>query len=114
MVAAKGRIGQISDLVGGLECPAQQIAACPDMSCPGEDQTSEVSISSGLEAPQSASLDQFAADLAESKSGFIVAEAGACDHAKHHIGEAGSVAVTPFEAKTDRLADDKRKQVNVR
>src|SRR5208337_654379 len=114
VVAAKGRIGQVSDLVGRLERPTQQITASSDMSRPWEDQTCKVTIGPRLETPQSASLDQFAAKLAESKSGFIVAKAGAGDHAKHDIGEAGTVAVAPFEAETDRLADDHRKQVEIR
>ena len=79
---AVGRISEVADLVCRLERAAQQIAAGPDMSRPGQHDIAEVHIGPGLEARQSALFDQVIAELAEAKSGLVVAEARAGDHAK--------------------------------
>jgi hypothetical protein len=74
VVVAVRRETEVSALVRGLERPMYQVPASPDMFRPWHDVTSETHISPGLEAPQSASFDQFIAKLTESKSSIVVAE----------------------------------------
>ena len=63
---------------------------------------------------QPALFDQVIAEPAEAKSGLVVAEAGARDHAKERIGGARCVAVAALEAEIDCTADDQGKQVPIR
>ena len=72
--------------------PTQQIAPSLDTFRPGHDKISKAHIGPSLEAPQAAFLDQFIAKPAESKSGLVVVEMWAGDHAKPYIGEARTVA----------------------
>ena len=65
---------QVAVPVRHLERAAQQIAASPDMSRPGQDVSSKLVIDPGLEPCQSALLDQLIAELAEAKTGRIVAK----------------------------------------
>jgi hypothetical protein len=67
------RKSQVAALVCRLEGAPHQFTASPDMSRPWQDDTSEVHIGPGLEAPQPALFDQVIAEPAESKSGLIVA-----------------------------------------
>jgi len=73
--AAVRRKSEVTDLVRRLKRATHQIAASPDMSRPGRDDTSKVEIGPDLEALQPALFDQFVAEPAESKSGLVVAEA---------------------------------------
>src|SRR6266700_3334244 len=73
--AAVRRKSEVTDLVRRFKRATHQIAASPDMSRPGRDDTSKVEIGPDLEALQPALFDQFVAEPAESKSGLIVAEA---------------------------------------
>ena len=82
VVAAVGRKSEVADPVRGIERATHQIAARPDMSRPRHDEIAEVHIGPGLEALQSTLLDQLIAELAEAKSGLIVAEVRSGDHAK--------------------------------
>ena len=84
------------------------------MSRPGHDEISEVHVGPGLEALQPALFDQVIAELAEAKSGLVVAEARSGEHAEPYIGEARTVAVAALEAEIDRPADDQGKQVRIR
>src|SRR6202022_4568172 len=112
--AAVGRKCEIADLVRGLERPTQQIAASLDMFRPGHDKISKAHVGPGPEAPQAAFFDQFIAKPAESKSGLVVVEMWAGNHAKPYIGEARTVAVAMLEAEVDRPADNQGKKVRVR
>ncbi len=66
----------------------------------------EDQIGPGLEALQPALFDQIIAELAEAKSGLVVAEVRPSDHAQHCIGEARAVAVAVLEAEIDHPTDD--------
>ena len=81
-VAAIGRISEIADLVCRLERAAHQIAACPDMSRPRQNDIAKVHIGPGLETRQPASFDQVIAEPTEAVCRLIVAEAGARDNAE--------------------------------
>src|ERR1700681_632524 len=105
---------KVADIVCGLEGPAQQIADSLDMSRPGEDLNCEVVIGPGLEAVQSAFLDQIIPELAEAKPGLVVAETRTGDCTKPFQMGARTVAEAALEAQTDRSADDQGKQVEVR
>src|SRR5689334_21470817 len=89
--------GQITVLVRHLERPTQQIAASFDMSRPGEAVSSKLVIDSGLENPQSALLDQLITELAEAKTGAIIAKTRAGDRAKHYVREGRAVTITALE-----------------
>src|SRR5258708_21529652 len=102
---------EIADLVRGLELPTQQIAGSLDMFRPGHDKISKAHIGPGLEAPQAAFFDQFIPKPAEPKSGLVVVEMWAGDHAKPYIGEARTAAVAMLEAAVNRPTDNKGKKV---
>ncbi len=105
--------GQVAVLVRHLERPTQQIAASLDMSRPGEDVSSKLVIDPGLETPQSALLDQLITELAEAKTGPIIAKTRAGDRAKHYVREGRAVAVTALEAEIDCSTDDQASQVGL-
>ena len=86
-VSAIGGVSEVADRVCRLERAAQQIAAGPDMSRPGQHTICKVQIGPGLETRQSASFDQVIAELTEAIKGLIVAEARAGDHAKSNVGD---------------------------
>src|ERR1700752_3935748 len=111
VVAAIRREGEVTDFVRGVEGATHQIAASPDMFRPWHDDISERHIGTGLEARQSAFVDQFTAEPAESESGFVVAEARSGDDAQPDIAEARPVAVAMLEAEVDHPANDERSQV---
>src|ERR1700731_5082330 len=92
-VAAVGGVSEVADLVCRLERAAYQIAASPDMSCPGQNDIAKVHIGPGLKTRQSAFFDQVIAEPTEAVRLLIVAEAGAGDDAKVGIGDARRVAV---------------------
>jgi hypothetical protein len=112
--AAVRRISEVADLVRGLERPAYQVTAGPDMFRPWHDETSENHIGPCLEAFQTAFFSQFITELTEAKSGLVVAEVRAGYHAKHYIGDARTVAVAALEAKINRPADRQGEKVRVR
>ncbi len=56
---------------------------------------------------------QFVAELAESKSGLVVAETRSGEAGEPDIGDTGDIAVAAFEAETDRLAGRQGSQVRV-
>ena len=115
LVTAVGGVGKVADLVCRLERTAHKIAANPDMSRPGQDAIAEFHVDPGLEAHQSALLDQVVAELTEAiDGGPVVAKACAGDHGQQHIGAARSVAVTVLEAEIDRPAGKESKQVRIR
>src|ERR1700739_2562193 len=64
----------------------------------------EQHISPGLETLQPASFDQIAPDLAEARSGLVIAEPVTRDKAEPHINVARTVAVTTCEAEIRRPA----------
>ncbi len=89
LVAAERRKIRVAALGCRLERATQRITGSPDMSRPRYEDISKVHIGPGLEAPQPALFDQVIAELAESKSGLVVAEARPGDRAANpHIGEA--------------------------
>src|SRR5215475_1375240 len=104
-VAGRLRI-EITALVCDFERATHQIAATPDMSRPRNHHAPKVEKNPGLEALQPSLFDQIIAELPESKSGLVVAEAWPCDVAKHCIGHARCVTVAILEAKVDCPAAD--------
>src|SRR4030095_11122485 len=83
------------------------------MSRPRQDQI-QGQIDLGLEALQPALFDEVIAELAESKSGRVVAEARSGDRAKQYIGVARAVAVAALEAAIDCPTDDQGHEVRIR
>src|ERR1700751_5521922 len=81
---------------------------------PWHDVTCEDHVGPGLEAPQAAFFDQFIAELAESKSGLVVAEVRSGYLTKPSIGNTRTVAVAPLDAEIDRPADGHGKKVHIR
>src|ERR1700688_2340374 len=69
VLAGDRRIGEVARLVCGIESLTQQIAAGLDMSRPWHDVISEDYIGPGLEAVESAFVDQLIAKPTELKSG---------------------------------------------
>jgi hypothetical protein len=64
VVAAITRKGYVTDFVCGIEGAADQIAAGPDMSRPGQDDISEGHKGSSLKTLQSAFFDEIIAEPA--------------------------------------------------
>src|SRR3954470_14044826 len=91
--ATVGREREIADPVGRLERATHQVAARLDVFRPRHDDVAEAHVGAGLEAPQSALLNEIVAESTEPESRLVVAEARSGDDAKPDIGEAGSVAV---------------------
>jgi hypothetical protein len=82
-VGVAGRLKiEITALVCGFKRATHQIAATPDMSRPRNDQAPKVEKNPGLEALQPSLFYQIKAELPESKSGLVVAEAWPSDEAK--------------------------------
>src|SRR5262249_11485024 len=106
VVVAVRRKAEVADLVRGLERPMYQVSTSPDMFGPRHDVTSKRQIGPGLESLQPAFFDQFIAEATELKSGLVVAEVRASDHAEVYIGDAGPVAVAMLEAEIDHVAND--------
>ena len=111
-IAVSGK-RKVAALVGDFKSTPQGIAAGPDMSRPRYDVGPEVFVGPGLEALQLALFDQLAAELTESISGRIVAEARPSNIAKRYIVIAGAVAVAALEAEIDRSADRHARKIRV-
>src|SRR5262245_59221819 len=114
VVAAVSCIGQVTDLVRGIEGAAHQIAAGLDMARPGRDVISKDHIGSGLKALQSALFDQVIAEPTELRASLIVAETRSGYHSKVYIGNTRTVAVAPLEAEIDRHAVGQGMKVRIR
>jgi hypothetical protein len=112
--AAVRRNYEVAGLIRGLERPAHQITAGPDMFRPWYDELSEPQIGPGLEALQAAFFDQFITEPAEAKSGLVVAEVWAGYHAKVYIGDARTVAVAMLEAEINRPTDRQGEKIRIR
>src|SRR5262249_3955707 len=76
--------------------------------------TSEDHIGPGLEAHQSAFVDQFIAKETEAKSGLVIAEVRSGHLTKPSIGNTRTIAVAPLKAEIDRPADGQGKKVRIR
>src|SRR3984957_12752582 len=83
------------------------------MSRPGEDVSSKLVINSGLGTPQSALLNQFITELAETKAAAIIAKTCTGDCANHHVGEGGAVAVAALDAEIGSSTDNQASQVGL-
>ena len=114
ILARVGAIREVADPVRRFERAAQQITAGPHMFRPAHDINREVQIRARLEAFQPASFDEIVAELAEAKSGLVVAEERSGDPGEHDIGNTRSIAVATLEAETDRFADRQANQVRIR
>ena len=97
-------IHEIAASVRDLETTTQQITCSPDVLCIWDQVTSGCQIGPGLEAIETAPLDQFAAKPPEAICRLVVAEVNADDTAKLYVGRARTVAVAPHEAEIDRPA----------
>jgi hypothetical protein len=87
VLARISSIGEISDPVRRLERAAHQIAADPHVLRPAHDINREVEIRARLEALQPAPFDEVVAELAEAKSGLVVAKKRSGDPGEHDIGD---------------------------
>src|SRR6266851_1286766 len=114
MHAAVCRVSEVADLACVLEGAADEVAASLHMSRPGEDVRSKLVIDSGLETPQSALLDQVAAEPTEPKCSLVVAEEPTGDRAKPFINGTRTIAVAVLEAEIDRLTESQEEEVHVR
>src|SRR5262249_27469196 len=114
VVAAVGRIGQVTDFVRGIEGATDQIAAGPDMSRPWRDVIAKNHIGSSLKALQSALLDQLIAEPTELRASLVVSEARSGYHGKGYIDDTLTVPVAPLEAEIDRPAGDQGMKVRIR
>src|SRR5258707_6402618 len=114
VVAAVRRKSEVADLVRSLERPAQQVTASPNMFRPWHDLTSETRIDPVLEPLQTAFFDQFITELAEAKSGLVVAKVRSGYHAKPYISDARAIAVATLEAEIHRPTDGQGGKVRVR
>src|ERR1700676_399851 len=81
---------------------------------PWHDELPKPEIGPSLKSLQAAFLDQFIAELTESKPSFVVAELRSRYLAEEYISDAGTVAVAPFEAEIHRPADGQRKKIRIR
>src|SRR5215467_2677997 len=106
VIATVGRKGKIANAVGRIEGPTHQIAAGLHMLCPGDDDIAERHIGPCLISLQSAFFDELIAELTESRSGLVVAEARSGDDGKPYIGEAGRVADAMLDAEIHHPAND--------
>ena len=86
ILAGVGAIGEVADPVRRFERAAYQIAADPNVLRPALDIDREVEIRARLEALQTAPFDEVVAELAEAKSGLVVAEKRSGDPGEHDIG----------------------------
>ena len=114
VVTAVRRKTEIAGLVRGLERPAHQVTAGPDMFRPWHDEISETHIGACLEPIQTGFFDQFIAEPTESKSSLVVAEVRTSYHAKPYVGGARTVAVAMLEAEVNCPADGQRSKVRIR
>ena len=112
--AAEGGERDVAAAVRGIEGAAQDVTTAAEMPGPGHDQVTVVQVGPRLGVLQAAPFDQFHAEIAESPSGLMVAEARAGDGAEHDVGDARGVAVAPHEAQLHGLEHDQHAQVPIR
>src|SRR5215469_899830 len=113
MIKAVRRKSEVTDFVRSLERASDQSTAGPDMFCPWHNHTCEAHVGPALEALQFTLLDQFIAQLTETKAGLVVAESLARYRAKRCVGDTRTVAVAVLKAEIDHSTDDQRKKVRI-
>src|ERR1700730_18126909 len=80
---------------------------------PWHDELPKPEIGPSLKSLQAMFLDQFIAELSESKPSFVVSELRSRYLAEEYISDARAVTVAPFEAEIHRPADSQRKKIRI-